>query len=98
KIFIDGIPISSYGPSFSLNSIPTSMIERIEVFKGVVPSQLSDDALGGAVNVILKSAMKNMLTTSYSYGSFNTHQFNLNGGYRNPKNGFTARASGFYNY
>jgi outer membrane receptor protein involved in Fe transport len=98
KIFIDGIPISSYGPSFSLNSIPTSMIERIEVFKGVVPSHLSDDALGGAVNVVLKSSMKNMLTASYSYGSFNTHQFNLNGGYLNPKNGFTARASGFYNY
>ncbi|WP_052429931.1 TonB-dependent receptor plug domain-containing protein [Sporocytophaga myxococcoides] len=98
KIFIDGIPISSYGPSFSLNSIPTSMIERIEVFKGVVPSQLSDDALGGAVNVILKSSIKNMLTASYSYGSFNTHQFNLNGGYRNSKNGLTVRASGFYNY
>ncbi len=98
KIFIDGIPISSYGPSFSLNSIPTSMIERIEVYKGVVPSHLSDDALGGAVNVILKKSMQNMLTASYSYGSFNTHQVNVNGGYRNQKSGFTVRASGFYNY
>ncbi len=98
KIFIDGIPISSYGPSFSLNSIPTSMIERIEIYKGVVPSHLSDDALGGAINVILNKSMQNMLTASYSYGSFNTHQVNINGGYRNSKNGFTARASGFYNY
>ena len=29
RIFIDGIPISTYGSSFDLNSIPPSMIERI---------------------------------------------------------------------
>jgi outer membrane receptor protein involved in Fe transport len=98
RIFIDGIPIASYGPSFSLNSIPTSMIERIDVYKGVVPAHLSDDALGGAINVVLKKTIQNMLTASYSFGSFNTHQANINGGYRNKKNGFTARASTFYNY
>jgi outer membrane receptor protein involved in Fe transport len=98
RIFIDGIPISSYGPSFSLNSIPNSMIERIEVFKGVIPAQLSDDALGGAINVVLKKSMRNSLTASYSFGSFNTHQANVNGAYRNDKNGFTARGSIFYNY
>ncbi len=31
KIFIDGIPTSIYGSSFSLNSIPPSMIKNIEV-------------------------------------------------------------------
>jgi outer membrane receptor protein involved in Fe transport len=98
RIFIDGIPIANYGPSFSLNSIPTTMIERIEVYKGVVPAYLSDDALGGAVNIILKKSMKNTLNTSYSFGSFNTHQFNVNGAYRHDSSGFTARASGFYNY
>lgn len=98
RIFIDGVPISSYGPSFSLNSIPNSMIERIEVYKGVIPSYLSDDALGGAINVMLKKSLQNTLNVSYSFGSFNTHQTNLNGAYRNTKNGFTVRASGFYNY
>lgn len=98
RIFIDGIPIANYGPSFSLNSIPTSMIERIEVYKGVVPAHLSDDALGGAINIILKKSMKNTLNASYSFGSFNTHQFNVNGAYRHDSTGFTVRASGFYNY
>ena len=37
RIFIDGIPISTYGNSFNLNSIPPSMIKNIEVYKGVVP-------------------------------------------------------------
>lgn len=98
RIFIDGIPIANYGPSFSLNSIPTTMIERIEVYKGVVPAYLSDDALGGAVNIVLKKSVQNTLNASYSFGSFNTHQFNLNGGYRHDSSGFTVRASGFYNY
>src|SRR5690606_10167800 len=54
-IFIDGIPISMYGSSFDLNSIPPAMIDRIEVYKGVVPGHLSDDSLGGAINIVLKS-------------------------------------------
>lgn len=98
KIFIDGIPMSTYGASFSLNSIPPALIERIEVYKGVIPAHLSDDALGGAINVILKQDMSNNLTASLSYGSFNTQQANFSGMFRNKNNGFTVRASGFHNY
>lgn len=97
RIFIDGIPISTYGSSFSLNSIPPALIERIEVYKGVIPAHLADDALGGAINVILKKGAKNTLNASASYGSFNTFQSNFNTTYRD-KNGFTIKGSGFYNY
>ena len=97
KIFIDGVPVSNYGQSFSLNSIPPALIERIEIYKGVVPGYLSDDALGGAINVVMKQHRRKILNASYSYGSFNTHQFNMNGGYKTSK-GFTFNASGFYNY
>lgn len=98
RIFIDGIPISTYGASFSLNSIPPSLIERIEIYKGVIPAYLSDDALGGAINVILKKGMRNTLTASVLYGSFNTQQASFNGLFRDEKSGFTVKASGFYNY
>jgi len=98
KIFIDGIPTSSYGSSFDLNSIPPSMIERIEVYKGVVPAELADDALGGAVNIILNKDAKNSLSASISYGSFNTTQTNFNGIVRDKKSGLTFKASAFYNY
>ena len=97
-IFIDGIPISTYGTSFSLNSIPPSLIERIEIYKGVIPAYLSDDALGGVINVVLKKGMRNTLTTSVMYGSFNTQQANFNALYRDDTTGFTVKASGFYNY
>lgn len=97
RIFIDGIPISTYGSSFNLNSIPPALIERIEVYKGVIPAHLADDALGGAINVILKKGAKNMLNASASYGSFNTFQSNLSATYRG-ESGFTVKGSGFYNY
>ncbi|WP_378184704.1 TonB-dependent receptor plug domain-containing protein [Aquimarina sp. W85] len=98
RIFIDGIPISLYGSSFSLNSIPPSMIKRIEVYKGVVPGYLADDALGGAINVILHKGTKTNFNASVSYGSFNTLTTNLNGLYRFKESGLTIKASGFYNY
>ncbi|GGF24950.1 TonB-dependent receptor [Echinicola rosea] len=98
RIFIDGLPISTYGPSFSLNSIPPALIERIEIYKGVIPAHLADDALGGAINVVLKKAAFNSLMASVSYGSFNTLQGNLNAVYHDETSGFTTKISGFYNY
>jgi outer membrane receptor protein involved in Fe transport len=97
KIFIDGVPASNYGPAFSLSSIPPALIERIEVYKGVVPGHLAEDALGGAINIILKQRRTNSLTTSYSFGSFNTHQWNAAGSHR-WDNGLTFEGSAFYNY
>ncbi|MCC4212058.1 TonB-dependent receptor [Leeuwenhoekiella parthenopeia] len=98
RIFIDGIPISTFGSAFNLNSIPPSMIQQIEVYKGVVPGHLSDDALGGAINIVLDKSAATNLNASVSYGSFNTFQASVNGLYRFDKSGFTVKASGFHNY
>ncbi|WP_339713901.1 TonB-dependent receptor [uncultured Kriegella sp.] len=98
RIFIDGIPISTYGSSFNLNSIPPSMIKNIEVYKGVVPGHLADDALGGAINIVLHKGAKTNLNASVSYGSFNTLQTSVNGLYRFKESGFTVKASLFHNY
>lgn len=98
-IFLDGIEVSTYGSSFNLSNIPPAMIERIEVYKGVLPSHLSGDYVGGAINVVMKKdASANNITAALSYGSFNTAQGDLSGLYRNQENGFTTRISGFYTY
>lgn len=98
-IFLDGIEIATYGSSFNLNNIPPSMIERIEVYKGVLPAHLSGNYVGGAINVVLKKdASANNLAASVSYGSFNTYRADISGLYRNQKNGFTTRVSGFYSH
>ncbi|WP_207426739.1 TonB-dependent receptor plug domain-containing protein [Pedobacter sp. SYSU D00535] len=96
-IFIDGLEISTYGSSFNLNNIPPALIERIEVYKGVLPGHLSGDLLGGAINIVLKKgSAANNLTASASYGSFNTFQSDVSANYRQLKSGFTTRFSGFY--
>lgn len=97
KIFINGVPASNFGSSFSPNSIPPALIERIEVYKGVVPAYLAEDALGGAINIVLKNKTRNSLVTSYSGGSFNTHQWNMTGNFRGKK-GFSIAGSAFFNY
>lgn len=98
RIFIDGIPISTYGSSFNLNSIPPSMIKQIEVYKGVVPGHLADDALGGAINIQLHKKASTHLNASVSYGSFNTFQASANSTYRFEKSGLTVKTSIFHNY
>src|SRR5690606_21509537 len=98
-LFLDGIEISTYGSSFNLNNIPPAMIERIEVYKGVLPSHLTGDYVGGAINVVLKKdASRNNITVATSYGSFNTFQSDIGATFRHKKSGFSARASGFYTY
>lgn len=97
RIFIDGIPMSTFGESFSLNSIPPALIERIEVYKGVIPAHLSDDALGGAINIILKKSGQNQWNASVSYGSFQTWQGNIAGNYRSSTSGLTFKLASFHN-
>ena len=98
RIFIDGIPMENYGNSFSISSLPPSLIEKIDVYKGVVPAHLTDDALGGAINVVLKQPTTSTISTSYTFGSLNTHKWDLNANYRNHKNGLTIQGSAFFNH
>ncbi len=98
KIYIDGVPMDNFGSSMSLNNIPVNLVDRIEIYKGVVPAFLGSDALGGAVNIITKQRSRHYLDLSYSHGSFNTHQAALVGMYTNPKNKLSVRTNAFYNY
>jgi len=98
-IFIDGIEISTFGSSFNLNNIPPSMVERIEVYKGILPSHLTGDYVGGAINVVLKKDVsKNTATAAVSYGSFQTFQSDLGVTLRDKKTGLSFRGSAFYTY
>lgn len=47
-----------------LNAIPSSAIERIEVLRDGAAAQYGSDAIGGVVNVILKSGKRRDLQTS----------------------------------
>ncbi|MBN8786533.1 MAG: TonB-dependent receptor [Terrimonas sp.] len=79
KFFIDGLPQDNLGETQALNIYPVEQIERLEVYKGVLPVELGADALGGAINIITRKEREDYINASYSIGSFNTHKLNLLG-------------------
>ncbi|MBW1294193.1 TonB-dependent receptor [Aquimarina litoralis] len=97
KFFIDGIPLENFGSSLSLNNFSATLIERAEIYKGVVPIYLGADALGGAVNIITNIRKKDFLDVSYDVGSFNTHRATVNAQHYSKK-GWMFQLSSFYNY
>ncbi|CAM1334929.1 TonB-dependent receptor domain-containing protein [Tenacibaculum aestuariivivum] len=96
--FIDGIPISYFGSGLGLNVLPASLIDQIEVYKGVVPVNLGADALGGAVNIITRKSYTDYLDASYSAGSFNSHKINVNSQFVNTNKNWMFGIHSFYNH
>ena len=97
KIFMDGVPMDGFGNSFQLNNIPVEMVDRIEVYKGVVPIEFGGDAIGGAINIVTKKIRNTSVDVSYSYGSFNTHKTNIAVSHT-TRSGFTAQINAYQNY
>lgn len=77
KYFKDGIPLDYLGDGYSLSSVPLELLNRIEVYKGVLPVSLGADALGGAVNLVAEKRTGPQLHLNYELGSFNTHRAGL---------------------
>ncbi|MDE6768635.1 MAG: TonB-dependent receptor plug domain-containing protein, partial [Muribaculaceae bacterium] len=84
RYFIDGVPLETKGSGLTLDNVPINTVERVELYKGVVPSYLSSDALGGAVNIVTKRKRQNFLDASYAIGSFHTHSGDITGQYIIP--------------
>lgn len=93
RYFVNGIPLSSLGSGVTLANIPVNLVERVEIYKGVVPPELGLDALGGAVNIVTKSNRDNYLDLSLNAGSFHTFGVDLNGQYRHDPSGVTIRGN-----
>ncbi|MFT3947452.1 MAG: TonB-dependent receptor [Agriterribacter sp.] len=95
KFFIDGLPQDNLGETQALNIYPVEQIERLEVYKGVLPAELGADALGGAINIVTRKEREDYINASYSIGSFNTHKLNLLGKKYLSKHFFTSLQANF---
>lgn len=95
-LFVDEAAIGQFSNFVNLDDIPTDMIERVEIYKGIVPYRLGGDALGGAINVVVKDYPPRYLDASYEYGSFNTHRFNSVFKRHDVKTGLEWGAGGLY--
>ena len=97
RYFIDGVPLDTKGTGVTLANLPISVIDHVDIYKGVVPTWLNSDVLGGAVNIVTNRRRKNYLDVSYGLGSYHTHKADVNGQYV-LQNGLTLRPTLGVNY
>jgi vitamin B12 transporter len=75
RIFIDGIPIQLAGFRSGITTIPVSFVDRIEIYRGVVPVRFGADSLGGAINFVTnRQWTRTQAAGSVQAGSFGTER------------------------
>ncbi|MCR4033801.1 TonB-dependent receptor [Flavobacterium panacis] len=97
RFFLEGIPLEYHGYTFGISTVPVNLVDRIEVYKGVVPIEFGADALGGAINLITPK-IKRGFSGSFAAqaGSFGTYRSSLILNNYNGKTGFFIKGTGFY--
>lgn len=98
QILWDGMPMNTNDGSFSLDEIPIDIIERIEVYKSIIPARFGCDGLGGAINIVSKEFSTDYLDASYEIGSFNTHKASVFSRKNLPQKGILLGFGGYYTY
>lgn len=96
RYFLDGIPLEATGYQFGVSSMPLNLVERVEIYRGVVPVRFGSDSLGGAMNFVSDQSYSTHASASYQVGSFGTHRVTAHGRYRHTPTGFVAGASAFF--
>ena len=96
QILWDGIPMSTSDGTFSIDEIPIDIIERIEVYKSIIPARFGCDGLGGAINIVTKEFSTDYLDASYELGSYQTHKGSVFSRKNFPKSGILLGAGGYY--
>ncbi|XXT24314.1 TonB-dependent siderophore myxochelin receptor MxcH [Sorangium sp. So ce429] len=99
RFFLDGVPLALSGYSSGIASVPVNLVERIEIYRGVVPVRFGADALGGAVNLVTdRDTRGTRASASYQVGSFGTYRLTLGARHAHEPSGLFARASGFVDH
>ena len=96
QILWDGIPMSNSDGAFSLDEIPIDIIERIEVYKSIIPARFGCDGLGGAINIVTKEFSTDYLDASYEFSSYQTHKGSVFSRKNFPKSGILIGMGGYY--
>ncbi len=99
RVFLDGVPLSLAGfpGSIGLANVPVNLVDRIDIYRGVVPIRFGADALGGAINLASPTPRDGLHgSVSYQGGSFETHRLAALLQARLSPSGLFARASGFF--
>lgn len=95
RFFLDGVPLELAGYPFGIANVPVNLVERVDVYRGVVPIRFGADALGGAVNLVTNRSYDIGASASYQIGSFGTNRLTLTARTRHEPSGFVVSGMGF---
>jgi vitamin B12 transporter len=95
RFFFDGVPLELAGYPFGVANVPLNLVDRVEVYRGVVPTRFGADALGGAVNLVSDDGYWPTAGASYQVGSFGTHRTSVNARHYHEPSGALVRGSAF---
>lgn len=95
RTFVDGVPWELEMFPQELGDVPVNLLDRVEVYRGVVPIRFGADALGGAINLVRDRRPESGASASYQVGSFGTRRLTAAGRVHDEPTGFVARASVF---
>lgn len=98
RLFRDGVPIELFGHGFNLGTLPVNMLDRIEVYKGVMPLNLASDALGGGINLVSRQEKEPFAEISYETGSFGTHRATAHAMWLDPRKKWYIGTNSSFNY
>ncbi|MBL0697990.1 TonB-dependent siderophore myxochelin receptor MxcH [Comamonas sp. JC664] len=96
RFFLDGVPLDLAGFGQGLANVPVNLLQRVEVYRGVVPVRLGADALGGAVNLVSSDGDEpSGASVSLQAGSFGTYRGSVSGQYKLNDHGLFVKGHAF---
>jgi len=97
------VPLELAGYPLGIANVPVNLVERVEIYSGVVPVRLGADALGGAVDLVTDRGHAGAgadtgagAAASYEVGSFDTHRLTLAAHAGHAPTGLVTRVAGFF--
>lgn len=97
RFFLDGVPLELMGYVGGIQNVPVNLVERVEVYQGVVPVRFGADALGGAVALVSdENVRRSRFSASYQMGDFDTHRATMSARVFHAPTGLMVRSAVFY--
>jgi iron complex outermembrane receptor protein len=74
RVYLDGIPLNqALGGGVNLAAIPLSVVERVDVYRGIIPPSFGGSGIAGVVNFTTRQPTDSLRwRTAISYGTWDT--------------------------